>query len=510
MPELSSLVEPSPTTDRSGGGSPLFAWLRRHESVLAKAAVILLVLVCVGVYLWIWTIPRRSSEHATYVLGRTDFVSGSSAAVRVLVRNVSSEKPMPGVRVDVSLQSRTSGKAKQLYTGRTDVYGTTDARFRVPEDMPDENELVVHTRAETGSDWATQVVRVVPSLKLLLTTDKPIYQPGQVIHIRALLLGALELKPMAGQTLDLVIEDARGNKVLRQTLKTSAYGIASADFQLASEVNQGDYKITVEHPKARAEKTIGVLWYVLPKFKVALTTDKPFYLLSDAVLGKVQADYFFGKPVAQGEVTVIAEVQSAGRQQIAEIRGKTDDQGAFEFRVDIPSKVAGVAQEGELGTLFLEATVIDEASHSESGARELPIASGALVIDAVPESGQLHRGLENMIYIMTSYPNGAPAPTTIEVEHGDKLDELTAGEYGVAEWRVKPERDDLFFTVVAREASGWMAKKEFRLGAGSETEQVLLRPDRPIYRVGETMHLVHVSLSRPMVIRSVVCLDRSI
>ena len=44
--------------------------------------------------------------------------------------------------------------------------------------------------------------------------------------------------------------------------------------------------------------------YVLPKFKVTVTPDKPFYKPGDTIKLAVQADYFFGKPVADAEVDV--------------------------------------------------------------------------------------------------------------------------------------------------------------------------------------------------------------
>ena len=62
--------------------------------------------------------------------------------------------------------------------------------------------------------------------RVLLTTDKPIYQPGQVIHLRALALSAFDLTPAAGQPFEVTIADGKGNKVFRQSLTTSDFGAA--------------------------------------------------------------------------------------------------------------------------------------------------------------------------------------------------------------------------------------------------------------------------------------------
>ena len=98
--------------------------------------------------------------------------------------------------------------------------------------------------------------------------------------------------------------DGKGNKVFRKKLITSEYGAAWADFQLAAEVNSGDYKISATLGNTTSEKTVTVENYVLPKFDVKLETERSYYQPGQQVSGSLQADYFFGKPVAEAEVTL--------------------------------------------------------------------------------------------------------------------------------------------------------------------------------------------------------------
>ena len=51
------------------------------------------------------------------------------------------------------------------------------------------------------------------------------------------------MKPVANKEMQFEIEDSKGNKVFKKTLTTSEFGIASVDFQLADEVNMGDYHV---------------------------------------------------------------------------------------------------------------------------------------------------------------------------------------------------------------------------------------------------------------------------
>jgi len=71
-------------------------------------------------------------------------------------------------------------------------------------------------------------------------------------------------------TLELKTE--KENKVFKKHDRTDRFGVASADFELADEVNFGAYHIRAILGEAEAastqEKTVTVDRYVLPKFKV--------------------------------------------------------------------------------------------------------------------------------------------------------------------------------------------------------------------------------------------------
>src|SRR5262249_26138016 len=112
------------------------------------------------------------------------------------------------------------------------------------------------------------------------TTGGLLAAPGQsmVIHLRALALRPFDLKPVEKAPILFEVEDGKGNKVFKKTLTTSDFGIAAVDFQLADEVNMGDYQLKAALGEARAQKTVTVKRYVLPKFKVQVTSDKSFYL----------------------------------------------------------------------------------------------------------------------------------------------------------------------------------------------------------------------------------------
>ena len=95
------------------------------------------------------------------------------------------------------------------------------------------------------------------------------------------------------------IEDARGNKVFKHQVATSKFGVASATFELAREVEHGRVSRTLfggtGWPLHRRKECHGKK-YVLPKFKVSVKTDKAFYQPKETVHGTVQADYSSANP----------------------------------------------------------------------------------------------------------------------------------------------------------------------------------------------------------------------
>ncbi len=453
-------------------------------------AVLTLVVALGGLTWYYATLPERLSQHETIVYGQNSLVPGSQAALRVVVRDTRDATPLPGAEIAISLKPVGGGPAVALYTGTTSPEGAADVSFAVPE-TSGEHTLVIETRSSIGSDSFQQNITIERDYRVLLTTDKPLYQPGQVIHLRALALGTFDLKPAAGQAIEFIIADGKGNKVFRQSAELSEYGVASADFQLATEVNTGPYKISAVLGDTTSEKTVTVERYVLPKFKASLQTDRTFYQPGQRVTGSLDANYFFGKPVAGGRVELTGYTFDFEQTITFELEGKTNEQGHFEFTFDLPAFIAGSDLDGGLGRFYLQARVTDLAEHTEISNLSLPVAGSLLVIEAVPESGQFLPGLENILYVLVSYPDGSPADAEINVqvyETGEMLSAKT-GVYGLAEVRLTPNSPYQSLGIHATDATGASARKEFNFEGAWADEPVLLRPDRPVYRVGETMQL---------------------
>ncbi|MBI4903035.1 MAG: carboxypeptidase regulatory-like domain-containing protein [Acidobacteria bacterium] len=429
---------------------------------------------------------RRPVVH---VRAQQAYASGGQAAVRVVVTDSNNEivSGKGTVRVEFG------DKRQMLFQGTLNQRGTVEAQFRFPAGITGNHTLRYSVDTAIGSTEAIQQVRLEERTQILLSTEKPIYQPGQRIHVRALALDRTRHEAAAARALTFELEDSRGNKVMKKTTQTSPFGVASVEFPLADEVNLGTYHLRAvqggEGAGAKAEIAINVEKYVLPRFKVAVEfTGKSThgYRPGGRVTGTVRANYFFGKPV-EGEVSVKLLGADVDTFVASRMQGKTDAEGAWRFDVKLPDYFAGRPLSQGAARVLVEATVKDSAGHSESRGEPITVSESPLIITAVPEGGSLIPGLENQVFILTAYADGKPARTTLRVRaDGNGEQTVSSDDGGIAIVRLKPTGDRIQVDAVDKDANRGSAKLTLQSRSGND--QILLRTDKAVFRAGDRMH----------------------
>ena len=463
-----------------------------------------------------------SKPHETTLSASREIHAGSTASLRCGVHGVKSLTetiPLAGADVEIRLRS-ADGKEANLYKGKAGKDGSANVQFAVPDLPAGQYTLVVATRSELGEEKLEQPIRVKREAKVLLTTDKPLYQPNQLMHIRALALRPFDLAPEANRDLTFEVEDAKGNKVFKKTLKTSEYGIAAVDFQLADEVNMGDYQIRASFGEEQAQKTVAVKKYVLPKFKVEVKSDKKFYQPGETAKIDVQAGYFFGKPVGAGKVKLIASAFDVQFAKFAELNGTADAQGHVHFDLPLPKNFVGQPLQKGDALVKLEVKLTDSADHSETVTKTYPVSDQAIRVSLIPEAGRLTPGMENRIFAAAIYPDGSPAKCDVQIWMGKKpangapLASLKTNDAGLAEFKLTPKPEQfhsgewkerqiemlggqtfpvggqqLLFdlTAQAKDVRGAQATATVALNADPLGDNVLLRLDKAIYKAGDTI-----------------------
>ena len=419
------------------------------------------------------------------------FPSQKSLA-RVIVSNPITDQPVPNTLVTVILTD-TNGDDREMEV-TTDEFGTGIVDLKT--DVEGEVQVKAFVMTDDGEEQAEGVMQVVRESRVLVTTDKPLYQPGQKMYVRALALEKPDLTPEAGKELLFEIQDAKGNKVFKQAVQTNEFGVAATEFTLATQVNMGAYKIIATLDDVATEKTVTVDRYSLPKFKVTSTLDKTFYMPGETIHGEILAEYFFGKTVAGGQVEVTVFKYEAEWTPDQIITGQTNDAGLYVFDYDLPDYVVGQPLDQGKALVLMEIAVTDLASQKVVQAKNILVTDALMDIALLPESGTVVPDVPNAFFLFVSDPTGGPVAATATLTiNGAEFDddEIEVGDDGLATFTLTPHQDVLEVDVAAEGAAG-EASASFSYNVGDFDQSVLVRTDKAVYEVGETIEVsIHTS-----------------
>ncbi len=359
-------------------------------------------------------------------------------------------------------------------------------------------EYQVEIRGPNFSDSAS--LRVEEGTLVFLETDKPIYKPGQTIHIRVLTLDTM-LKPWP---VDVTIEvqDAKGIKVFKQDVSTDDYGMVSLDLPLSTEPNLGVWKIVGKAGERTLQLDVRVEEYVLPKYEVNVETQKDWVLASERIEGKVSAEYTFGKPVV-GELEIVASRYVGRWEEYARFTADFDTEA--EFQLPAVQFVAGVPGAQGFGNVTLDVTVRERATgYEEKTTHLLTIAATPVNLLVIPDSSVFKPSLPLSFLVVTETPDGSPTDQDVQLnltfmgKDFDTVEEERVNvrtSNGKALFEITPPRDA---TSLNLEASADGASASLTLQAGYSPSgnfiHVEQTTDGPV-SVGDTLSF-HVASTR--------------
>ncbi|MEE9583574.1 MAG: alpha-2-macroglobulin family protein, partial [Dehalococcoidales bacterium] len=165
--------------------------------------------------------------------------------------------------------------------------------------------------------------------------------------------------------------------------------------------------------EGKTQLDVRVEKYVLPKYEVKIELAREWFLVSETIIGKISAEYTFGKPVA-GELEIKASRYVGEWQEYATF-SKTID-GETEFSIPAVGYVAGVPASGGMGNVMLDITVREKATgYEEKTSRLLTISESPLNIQIIPEGSVFKPGLPFSLLIITETPDNKPVETQVKV-----------------------------------------------------------------------------------------------
>ena len=138
--------------------------------------------------------------------------------------------------------------------------------------------------------------------KLLIFTDRPVYRPGEMVHLKGVARrfqqgGLVAPSKLRGQ---LKCFDARNHPFFETNVVFTAHGSVDADIALPQGV-LGHYRVEISASGFNASHSFAVQEFKPNAFQITLPTKHQF-APDEPIRLPLKAAYYFGKPLAKAEV----------------------------------------------------------------------------------------------------------------------------------------------------------------------------------------------------------------
>ncbi len=369
----------------------------------------------------------------------------------------------------------------------------TKQKYNVQEDEDTVISIPLNEKIETGN-YSLKVIATDGLLKdekeidvavvnekktnVVISLDKGIYKPGDTVNFRAMLLSKKDDTPIS-EDVCVSIYDGNENRVFIKETKSSEFGIVSGSFELADEVNSGEYKIVVSTNAVEQTKIFNVNSYVIPTFEATITTDKENYLVGETAQVSLNTKYFFGEPVKNANIT--------GKINETEIVGLTDENGMFQTTYTVE----------KAGSVNINLQVVDTSNYLVEAQKTILGSTDIFEIEILPENQELIRGIDNDVYIFTKYADGTPLKTHTTIKIGEKSRQVITDKNGVG--KITLTADDIdslkyktVITVKSEDMNGNIVSKEQKI-AVSENNGIIIHTDKVKYSQGDDVHITLIS-----------------
>jgi hypothetical protein len=458
---------------------------------------------------------------------------GTSYPVRVRVDDPATGRPLANIPVELEFEisecTRDADEKNGDRTLTTDSSGYGVVTFHIDRASTCTEGKVNATAIRGGfSDSASTEFKLPDSPSLRLSTDKPLYQPGQTVHMRLLAFGP-NRHALVGAKLKLTIgSDESQEQQFERVLTTSNFGIAAADWEIPRKLELGEYRLKAElsdtndSNETEAVANIRISRYELPTFTVKVKPDRTYYIRGQNALIEVGGDYLFGKPVQQAKVRVVRQDNGdwdskTGRwtaDESSPVLGEFDRTGKFVAAIDLqPDAKFEESDYARFKDLDFAAYVTDlSTGRTEQRRFKLRVTVQAIHLYVAAATYE-RSGEPRDVYITSAYADGMPAEISGRVrpaggEDGKPLAQFRTNEYGlarvrlphIAEASVMVRGGNCYYsgsqerviplTIDGEDANGLRGTfhDELPLQA-AQNEFIEVTADRALYRPGEPIRL---------------------
>jgi len=311
-----------------------------------------------------------------------------------------------------------------------------EATIEVPPTVliPPGSTLQVDAVSEQGDAASVQLPLRTTRCLTYLSTDRPVYRPGETLYFRSLTLERQTLRGEFELPIRFQLLDPAGAAVPGMTIDgVTDRGVGNGAFTLPSGLAGGSYTLIAESldeffPKEK--RTVEVREYRVPRFTKTLQLDQRSYGPADEVRATATIRRAEGEPLAETPVLAMAVVDG---KVVATDRLTTDLQGECTFEFTLPELI-------RIGDGLIS-LVIDDGGTRETLSETLPIQTDRVELAFYPEGGYLVEGVRNRVYFVARNPRGEPVHVEGEVmtRGGRRVASLATLRDGMGRFELTPE-----------------------------------------------------------------------
>lgn len=363
---------------------------------------------------------------------------GRTYIARVRATNPETKAPVSGVALTGLLgDTEDSDAPKEIRPrARTNSRGEAVLKFRLPEfnGAPDDSEIDLEIKGSLGNfkNSLTCPIHFWRRAAILLSTDKPLYQPEQTLHVRALLIDD-QRRAWPKQPVRFVIQDPDETTIFSADAVTSHFGIASTDWSIPDSQKLGMYKVHMEitgdgdNRNLQVYQNVRISRYELPTFTVNAQLNQTFYLPGQNADLTVSASYLFGKPVLRGHVRVVREasrtwnyhLQKWDVEETSSDEGELNAKNEFHITLDLSKAHSNLAEQDwkRFEDVHYAAYLTDASSgHTQERHFDIRVTRDPIHIYALNTGSSIPSGMPQVLYLSTAFADGTPTPADLNIQ----------------------------------------------------------------------------------------------
>ena len=280
--------------------------------------------------------------------------------------------------------------------------------------------LRARVRSAAGETSVDLPLPLYAPARVHVLTDRPLYEPGNRVQFRALVLRAADLGPIDHRPGRWVVRDPAGQALLEEGIQGGDWGVVAGSFPLDAGAPTGTWTVSWETGADSGSASFDVEPFTLPRFRIEAASAGPFYGAGDVPVIDGAVTYSSGAPVSGAAVEIR---WSAGGEwpppprwlEALPDRVTAGPSGSFRIVLPpVPGDLLGKA------TLSARLVATDPAGDRVGGAASILLSADPIAVSAITEMGDgLMRGANNRVYLRVTTADGRPLPgASIHVRRG--------------------------------------------------------------------------------------------